>query len=134
LVPKDAFQITNPDLEPGFSLRYDPVMGFWSRGVIWSARKTLLQAAGLAVVLIVMDLASGRGMEFVFSRSFLLFIGFLFCLSLATYPIRVRAMKAGMAQQQKFREIEAKFRKARLEREARARAANSCNPTESPAI
>jgi hypothetical protein len=50
-----------------------------------------------------------------------------------SYPLWVWVLKAGMAREAKCREIEAKFRKARLEREAKARAANSCNSIEAPA-
>jgi hypothetical protein len=80
-----------------------------------------------------MGLVSGRGMEFAFGPVILLYSAFVFCLSLVSYPLWVRVLKADMAQEAKFREIEAKFRKARLEREAKTRAANSCNSIEAPA-
>jgi hypothetical protein len=83
--------------------------------------------------LIIMGLVSGRGMEFAFGPTILLYSAFAFCLSLAFYPLRVWALKADMAREAKFREIEAKFRKARLERVAKTRAANSCNSIEGPA-
>jgi hypothetical protein len=115
-------------------MRYDAVMGFWARAVIWSARRTLLFAIAFEVLLMVMGLVKGRGIAVAFDPSVLFLYAFMFCLSLAFLPLKLWASKADKARQEKYREIEAKFRKARLDREARARDANSCNSTEGPAI